>query len=95
MQKTRGKTDSKIPQKRKRNEKPVKPAMKTKLTGQKVLETSQNRKKSSAQMLVGRPKRQLENQHSERRLEFTISEMGQNRSRGLTRIAKCSFGQPE
>jgi hypothetical protein len=40
MLKTGGKTDSKIPQKRKRNEKPVKPAMKTKLTGQKVLETS-------------------------------------------------------
>jgi hypothetical protein len=55
MQKTRGKTNAKIPQKRKRNKKPVKPAMKTKLTGQKVLETSQNRKKSSAQMLVGWP----------------------------------------
>jgi hypothetical protein len=48
MQKTKGKTDSKTPQKTKRKQKPIKLAIKTKLTGQKVLETSQNRKKLSA-----------------------------------------------
>jgi hypothetical protein len=54
--------------------------MKTKLTGWKLLETSQNQKKSSASDASGpavkitmkrRSARQLENQHNERRLGFT------------------------